>query len=411
MRAGRDDGSASRLLSEAVRSEVTAPFPPHPGDVREIEARVSPDHPPKPDLLRQAAERALQLGRSVAGTTGPNPPVGCVIVGGGAIVGEGATRPAGGPHAEVVALGDAGELARGATAVVTLEPCGHTGRTGPCSAALLEAEVAQVIYLLSDPHARAAGGARLLSAAGIDVTRGLPDGEDLTAAAVSDLRGFLRVVADGRPHVLLKLAQLPDGSTVPAPGSYLTGHAARARVHELRAEVDAVLVGGATVRADDPHLDVRHHDVERQPRPVILSASGDVPVASNVVRRGALVIVGTTALDERVAALSAAGAEVLRCAERADGTLDVAAALRLLPDRRILTVLAEPGLALATSLLAADAVDVIELHVAGAAGLQGDALTAALMLPVGRFHPSQQVAVGDDLVLRLERAAMLAVAV
>ena len=391
---------------------MMAPSPLHPSaDVREIEARVSPEHAPQPETLRQAAERALELGRSVAGTTGPNPPVGCVIVAGDRIVGEGATRPAGGPHAEVVALGDAGELARGATAVVTLEPCGHTGRTGPCNTALLEAGVARVIYLLSDPHVLAAGGARLLSAAGIDVTRGIPDGEDLTATAVRDLRGFLTVVAEGRPHVLLKLAQLPDGSTVPAPGAYLTGHAARARVHELRAEVDAVLVGGATIRADDPRLDVRHHDVERQPRPVVLSVRGDVPVASNVVRRGALVIVGTKAPDERVVALVAAGAEVLRCAEHADGSLDVVAALRLLPERRILTVLAEPGLALATSLLSADAVDVIELHVAGAAGLQDDLLTAALTLPVGRFHASDQITVGDDLVLRLERAAMLAVAV
>ena len=119
---------------------MMAPSPLHPSaDVRESEARVSPEHAPQPETLRRAAERALELGRSVAGTTGPNPPVGCVIVAGDRIVGEGATRPAGGPHAEVVALGDAGELARGATAVVTLEPCGHTGRTGPCSTALLEA--------------------------------------------------------------------------------------------------------------------------------------------------------------------------------------------------------------------------------------------------------------------------------
>jgi diaminohydroxyphosphoribosylaminopyrimidine deaminase / 5-amino-6-(5-phosphoribosylamino)uracil reductase len=395
----------------AVGSDAIAPSLLHPSAcIHEIEARVSPEHPPQPDLLRKAAERALELGRSVAGTTGPNPPVGCVIVRGDRIVGEGATRPTGGPHAEVVALNDAGGLAEGATAVVTLEPCGHTGRTGPCSTALLEAGVAGVVYLLSDPHALAAGGARLLSAAGIDVMRGLPEMEDLTAAAARDLRGFLRVVSDGRPHVLLKLAQLPDGSTVPAPGSYLTGHAARARVHELRAEVDAVLVGGATIRVDDPRLDVRHHDVERQPRPVVLSASGDVPVGSNVVRRGAIVIVGTRAPDERVAALTAAGAAVLRCAERADGSLDIAAALGMLPDQRILTVLAEPGIALAASLLSADVVDVIELHVAGAAGLRGDALTAALALPAGRFHPSDQVAVGDDLVLRLERAAMFAMA-
>jgi len=372
---------------------------------------VSPEHPPQPDLLRQAAERALELGRSVAGTTGPNPPVGCVIIQGDRVVGEGATHPAGGPHAEVVALRAAGERAKGATAVVTLEPCGHTGRTGPCSTALVEAGIARVVHLLSDPHELAAGGAQQLAASGVEVRRGVPNGEDLTAAAARDLRGFLCVVAQGRPHVLLKLAQRPDGATVPVPGSYLTGQQARDRVHDLRADVDAVLVGGATVRTDDPRLDVRHHDVARQPRPVVLSASGEIPLTSHVVRRGALIIVGSRVSDATIARLAAAGAEVRKSTEQSDGRLDVAAALRLLPAERILTVLAEPGIGLATALLDADVVDAVEFHVAGAARVPAATLTPALTLPVGRFHAADQVEAGEDLVLRLERAAMLAVAV
>lgn len=353
--------------------------------------------PPLADGLRDASLRALALGRSVAGTTAPNPAVGCVLLRDGAVVGEGATAPAGGPHAEVVALRAAGDRAVGATAVTTLEPCAHTGRTGPCTAALVDAGVAAVRYLVPDPNPVAAGGGAVLRAAGVDA--GPLDAPDLAAWAVEDLRGFLTLVATGRPHVLLKLAQDRDGGTVPSPGGYLTGTAARRRVHALRAEVDAVLVGGATVRADDPRLDVRDvpHDAGRQPRPVVLTAGADLPPTARLLGRRPLVVVGPGAEPARCAALVAAGAEVVRVDGGPEGP-DPAAALAALPAHGVLTVLAEPGPRLAARLLAADLVDVAELHVAG-----GTPRTAALPLPGPRLVAADDVAVGPDRVLRFVR--------
>lgn len=349
--------------------------------------------------VRTALVRALALGRSVAGTTAPNPPVGCVLVRDGVVVGEGATAPAGGPHAEVRALDVAGPRARGATAVVTLEPCAHTGRTGPCTEALVAAGVAAVVHLVADPNPVAAGGAAVLRAAGVDVADAGRTHPDLAAAAAHDLRGFLTLVARGRPHVLLKLAQDPEGRTVPPRGGYLTGAAARRRVHGLRADVDAVLVGGATVRVDDPRLDVRDVPTVRQPRPVVLTATGDLPATARLMARRPLVLVGPATPEARVTALAAAGAEPVRVDGDGAGP-DPAAALAVLPAHGVLTLLAEPGPALAAPLLAADLVDAVEVHVAGAT-----AAPAALALPLPGAHLRRRAPerAGDDLVLRFDR--------
>lgn len=349
--------------------------------------------------LRSALEGALALGRGVAGTTAPNPPVGCVLLRDGAVVGEGATAPAGGPHAEVRALAAAGTRARGAMAVVTLEPCAHIGRTGPCTDALLAAGVMHVVHLVTDPNPAAAGGAAVLRRAGVVVTDAAALHPDLAAAATHDLRGFLTLVAHGRPHVTLKLAQDPAGTTVPPAGGYLTGLGARRHVHALRAGVDAVLVGGATVRTDDPLLDVRHVPGVRQPRPVVLTAGGDLPASARILARRPLVVVGSAAPARRIDALAAAGAEVLHVDGDADG-LDVAAALAALPDRGILTVLAEPGPHLAGALLAADLVDAAELHVAGASAAPD---RTAVTLPGPHLRPIGSERVEGDLVLRFAR--------
>jgi len=374
----------------------------------------------RPLLAEDLYLRAAALGRTAAGISGPNPPVGCVIVADGVVVGEGATAAAGGPHAEVLALAAAGSLAQGSTAVVTLEPCAHTGRTGPCTEALLAAGVAEVHIVLSDPDPRAAGGAARLGAAGIavvDVSQQMPH---LARQVRHDLRGFLTRVAEGRPHVLLKLAQRADGTTGPGLDGerYLTGLEARTRVHQLRADVDAVLVGSGTVRSDDPQLDVRHVRADRSPRPVVLATHAGIAPTSRVLERGALVIVGEQAEDARCAELGRAGATIARVAHaaaphdasaaRADGGLDLPAALSALLEHRILTVLAEPGPALAEALLTGGLVDEVELHVAAPEAPED--VVAALpqlgaLLAAWRDGSSavEVIVIGDDVVLRAGR--------
>jgi diaminohydroxyphosphoribosylaminopyrimidine deaminase / 5-amino-6-(5-phosphoribosylamino)uracil reductase len=214
--------------------------------------------------------RAVELAAGVRTTTSPNPWVGCVIVTADGRVAEGATQPPGGPHAEAVALaaaGAAGLDVRGATAYVTLEPCSHHGRTPPCADALVSAGVGRVVLGLADPDPLVRGrGIEQLRAAGVEVTT------DVAAAAVRDqLAPYLTHRATGRPYVVLKLAASLDGRTAAPDGTsrWITGDAARADAHRLRAESDAVLVGAGTVRADDPELTVRHAE-GRDPLRVVL---------------------------------------------------------------------------------------------------------------------------------------------
>jgi diaminohydroxyphosphoribosylaminopyrimidine deaminase / 5-amino-6-(5-phosphoribosylamino)uracil reductase len=198
--------------------------------------------------------RALELAERGRWTVSPNPLVGCVLVRDGEVVGEGWHFRAGGPHAEVAALEAAGELAAGATAYVTLEPCGHAGRTGPCTQALLAAGVSRVVAAIPDPHPEAGGGAAMLRADGVRVDVGVLAEEARRQNAV-----FLHGVAAGRPYVTLKLAVSLDGRIAAADGTsrWLTGPQARRHAHALRAEADAVAVGSGTVLADDPLLTVR----------------------------------------------------------------------------------------------------------------------------------------------------------
>lgn len=366
---------------------------------------MTPDESVVHGLLRGAYDAALELARSVAGTTAPNPAVGCVIVRDGSIVGSGATSPAGGPHAEVHALAAAGDLARGATVVTTLEPCAHTGRTPPCTEVLLAAGVAAVHVLVRDPNPLAAGGAARLVRAGVRVIDGAEVHRDVTLRAQHDLRGWLSIAARGRPHLSLKVAQSLDGITTPASDGYITGLPARRHVHALRAEVDAVLVGTGTVRADDPRLDVRHQHSEHQPRPVVLATRADVAPDAHVVTRGALVMVGPDAAEPQVSALVAAGAEVVSAPLGADGRLSLPDVLVLLAELGVTKVLAEPGPLLARALLAADLVDVLEMHVADAAtpNAASGRYVASLQLPDGRFDLVGAQVLGMDRVLRYRR--------
>lgn len=219
-----------------------------------------------------AMRLAIGQGEQVKGTTYPNPPVGAVLLDrDGDIAGVGGTQPAGGPHAEVIALRRAGERARGGTAVVTLEPCNHHGRTPPCVDALLSAGVATVVYAVKDPNPVAARGAGRLSAAGVTVTSGVL-AEEVAGGA---LREWLHKQRTGKPHVTWKYATSVDGRSAAADGSsqWITSEAARADVHRRRAVADAIIVGTGTVFVDDPALTARLPDgtlAARQPLRVVV---------------------------------------------------------------------------------------------------------------------------------------------
>jgi diaminohydroxyphosphoribosylaminopyrimidine deaminase / 5-amino-6-(5-phosphoribosylamino)uracil reductase len=343
--------------------------------------------------------RAVALAEAARGRSSPNPAVGCVLVRAGRIVGEGATAPAGGPHAEAGALARAGDAARGATAYVTLEPCAHHGRTPPCAAALATAGVGRVVYAQPDPNPAATGGARVLSSHGIDLTGPNEVGETFRATVAAQLEGFLTAVGRARPHVTLKLAQTSDGYlTPPAGGRWITGPAARRAVHRWRAAVDAVLVGSGTVLADDPRLDVRHGvEVARQPRPVVRDTHLRAPTEAAVVGRGALLLSGPDADAERRAALERAGAEVMTVTTSSDGRLDLPAAIQALTAHGINAVLAEPGGTLARALLDADLVDRLVLHVGLHVG-DGPARRAVVADPTWRTERSGGA--GPDLILQ-----------
>jgi diaminohydroxyphosphoribosylaminopyrimidine deaminase/5-amino-6-(5-phosphoribosylamino)uracil reductase len=230
-----------------------------------------------------AMRRALAVAVSPDAPPGPNPRVGCVLLApDGTVLAEGHHRGAGTPHAEIDALSRAGASARGATAVVTLEPCNHTGRTGPCAQALLEAGVARVVYAQADPNPVASGGAETLRAAGVDVEGGLLADE---ASALNPAWTF--AVTAGRPFVTWKAASTLDGRIAAADGTsrWITSSEARAEVHELRATVDAIVVGTGTVLADDPHLAVRRAgETVAGPQPLrVVVGLRDLPAGARVL--------------------------------------------------------------------------------------------------------------------------------
>jgi diaminohydroxyphosphoribosylaminopyrimidine deaminase / 5-amino-6-(5-phosphoribosylamino)uracil reductase len=250
---------------------------------------------------RSAMARARELGAAVLGTTSPNPAVGAVVLAAdGTPVGEGATSPPGGPHAEVAALARAGERARGGTVVVTLEPCAHTGRTGPCADALIAAGVARVVVAVPEPTELAGGGADRLRAAGIDLVLGVEEAEAEDGALAAWLTG----VRKQRPFVVWKVAATLDGRVAAADGSsrWVTGPEARAAVHRLRATCDAVVVGSGTALTDDPQLTVRdaelpptHPAAARQPLRVVLDRRGRLPRTARVLDDAAPTLVSAAA--------------------------------------------------------------------------------------------------------------------
>jgi diaminohydroxyphosphoribosylaminopyrimidine deaminase/5-amino-6-(5-phosphoribosylamino)uracil reductase len=384
--------------------------------------------------------RALALAARGRGGTSPNPMVGCVVVRDGVVVGEGWHARAGGPHAEVVALAAAGESARGATAYVTLEPCCHTGRTGPCSEALLAAGVARVVIGRRDPNPRVdGGGIAALEARGVPCTSGV-----LEAACAELNRAFERWITTGTPWVTLKLATSLDGriARAPGPGHAVTGPEAHAAMHALRSACDAVAVGSETALADDPRLTARgDFPGALPPLRVVFDSRLKVPRSARLYAAepdaGASVAICALPEDHpRVTALRETGVIVISAgADGADGPrgamgstqagrssasapgssgqVSIPKALRALGSLQpsaVTSLLLEGGGGLAASFLAADLVDEVVLHQAPAFyGAEGVTACAPLPMarrgepPVGRFRRVSSRPLGDDLEIVLRR--------
>ncbi len=340
---------------------------------------------------------ALSLARRGLGTVWPNPAVGCVLVQGGHVVGRGWTQPGGRPHAETVAIAQAGPRAAGATAYVSLEPCAHHGKTPPCADALVAARVARIVSPMVDPDPRVAGkGFDRLRAAGIVVETGL-----MAAEAAEVNAGFLSRQRRGRPFLTLKLAATLDGriATRINESRWITGPAARAAVHLMRAKADAILVGGGTARADDPMLDVRLPGLEgRKPVRIVTDSNLRLGPECKLAR--------TDSEAAPVWRLCHAPrpdgwGEMIAVGTDTAGQLDLTEALSTLGQRGLTRVLCEGGGMLAASLLRAGLVDELIWMTPGATiGADG----AAALGPLGvtalsdapRFRLIEQRRLGDD---------------
>ena len=356
---------------------------------------------------------ALTLGRRGQGRTWPNPAVGAVVVKDGVIVGRGWTQPGGRPHAEPEALRRAGEAARGATLYVTLEPCSHYGKSPPCVDAVMAAGIARVVSAIEDPNPEVAGqGHAKLRAAGITVDVGLG-----AAEAARDHAGHFRRVRDKRPHVILKLAVSSDdkiGAAGHKPVA-ITGEAARTRVHLLRAQCDAILVGIGTVLADDPSLTCRLPGMEwRSPVRVVLDRALRIPGTSRLVHsaRETPLWIMTSDLSEAPAAvkLGAAGAQVIRVAATTNPAgLDLSAVLHALSEKGITRLMIEGGAKVASSFVAAGLVDEIWLlrgpDAVGADGVPAlDALPLASITQSPAFRVRASESLNKDTLTVYERA-------
>jgi diaminohydroxyphosphoribosylaminopyrimidine deaminase/5-amino-6-(5-phosphoribosylamino)uracil reductase len=305
--------------------------------------------------------QALRLAERGLYTTTPNPRVGCVIVKDGKIIGEGWHERAGGPHAEVHALRQAGEAARGADVYVTLEPCSHHGRTPPCALALVGAGVRRVVAAMRDPNPRVAGGGfALLESHGIETRSGLMERE-----AQQLNPGFNSRMTRGRPWVTAKVAASLDGRTALANGvsQWITGPAARSDVQRWRARSCAILTGIGTVLADDPQMTVRELDIGRQPLRVVVDSHLRILLNSKILQGGKTVVACLEGQEEKAASLRASGAIVLEL-PAADGHVCLAGLMQALAAREINEVLVEAGTLLNGALLRAGLVDEIMLYYA-----------------------------------------------
>lgn len=368
-------------------------------------------------MLDMAARLAL-LGM---GRVQPNPMVGCVIARGDEILGMGAHREFGGPHAERRALDNArthGHDVRGATAYVTLEPCAHTGNQPPCTNALVDAGIGEVVYAAADPNDLARGGAAVLADAGVRVRQ-----SDASALAIAVSAPFRQRIEQGRPWVIAKWAQTLDGRIATRAGDsqWISNATSRRRVHALRGRVDAILTGMGTVIADDPALTVRHGNPRTQPIRVVLDADLDIPLDRQLVRtaKDTPTIIccesklATAAISEtRRAELAKAGCRILGC-PAGSGGLNLRETLKLLhKEASICTVMVEGGAGLLGSMFEAGVVDTAVAYIAPlllgdelarsvAVGRVAAALSAGVTLRLGRVRR-----VGEDVELTYCRAGV-----
>ena len=354
---------------------------------------------------------ALEEARAADGTVSPNPAVGAVVVLDGRVVGRGRTRPPGGPHAEVMALREAGEAARGADVYVTLEPCSHHGRTPPCTDALIEAGVAAVHYALVDPDPQVSGeGRRLLEAAGIATDAG--DGGD---EAERTLEAYLKHRRTGRPFVIVKYAASLDGRIAAASGDsrWVSGPQTLRWTHEQRTMLDAIVAGSGTIVVDDPQLTARPEGVDdpRQPLRVVVDSRGRTPESARVLDGEAATLIATTEASSSAwrGAMERAGAELIVLPSKVgvDGAfhVDLEALLVALGERDVLTVLFEGGGVILGSLFDARLVDrlyaVIAPLVIGAANAPSAIAGRGVerMVDAPRLRDLTVERLGDDVVI------------
>ena len=321
--------------------------------------------------------RALRLAERGLFTTTPNPHVGCVLVKDGLVVGEGWHERAGEAHAEILALRMAGDLARGATAYVTLEPCSHFGRTPPCADALIDAGVARVVAAMQDPNPQVAGrGLSRLVAAGISVASGLLE----TEARELNI-GFVARMTRGRPWTRVKLAASLDGKTALNNGSsqWLTGPAARRDGHRWRARACAIVSGIGTVLADDPQLNVRDVDTWRQPLKVVVDSRLKLGLQARLFDGGGSVLIAAASSENhRAEALRARGVEILALPD-SGGRVDLGALWDELARRGLNELHVEGGAHLSGALLAAGLVDELLIYLAPC--VVGDVARGLFALP------------------------------
>lgn len=313
----------------------------------------------------QFMRRAIEMAEKGAGRTAPNPPVGAVVVSGGQVVGEGYHPEAGQPHAEVFALRDAGESARGAELYVTLEPCCHQGRTGPCVEALISAGVSKVYIGIVDPNPQVSGkGVEKLRAAGVEVVCGL-----LAEDCRQLIAPFAKHIKSGLPYVVFKAAMTLDGQIATASGdsNWISCAESRKLVHRLRDQVDAIMVGSGTVNSDNPQLTTRLPEGGRDPVRIILdgklTTSPEATVYTQPSVAATLLITADSHNDEALRAYRATGTEVLKVRQNEDG-LDLAAAMQLIGMRNLQHVLLEGGSALGGAMMRAGLVDRVMIFVA-----------------------------------------------
>jgi diaminohydroxyphosphoribosylaminopyrimidine deaminase/5-amino-6-(5-phosphoribosylamino)uracil reductase len=305
--------------------------------------------------------RALHLAELGLFTTTPNPRVGCVLVKGTTVIGEGWHERAGEPHAEPLALRAAGGQARGATAYVTLEPCSHHGRTPPCAEALIAAGVARVVVAMQDPNPLVSGqGIARLQAAGIDVECGLMEAEARTLNI-----GFVKRMTSGLPWVRSKIAASVDGRTALANGvsQWITGEEARRDAHVWRARSCAVLTGIGTILKDDAQLSVRHISIPRQPLRVVLDSRLRITCDAKIFQGGPVLVVTASTDATKISALEQAGAKVVVLADE-NGQVDLSATLRHLASIGCNEVMVEAGSTLNGAFLKAGLVDELVLYFA-----------------------------------------------